>query len=41
MGKYDKTCDIYRRINSGSMILSAPEYRVLIGRNIYRRAEYF
>jgi len=25
----------------GTMILSEPEYRVLVGGKIYRRAEYF
>jgi len=41
MGKDDKTGDFYSRREVGSVILSEPEYRVLIEGKTYRRAEYF
>jgi hypothetical protein len=41
MGKDDKTVTFTTEVGFSSVILSEPEYRVLIGGKICRKAEYF
>ena len=39
--KMAKLVTFTAEVEFGSVIISEPEYRVLIGGKIYRRAEYF